>query len=188
LFKAAKILDLEQTELLAWFRTLVHVRTPSGGWHYYFLRKEGQRPRMHTGMIKYVDIRAGFQNEAGEWESSSVAYAPGNVTQKGSYFVYEVCEDGQPVELEMLPAVSVLPELPDELHALFEKSTTEIRAIAAELGIPVPETARPSANSSASARTKKPRESVAGGTDMSKWDRLASQFVRTAPGNVGEVQ
>jgi hypothetical protein len=188
MLKAAKIMDLEQTELLAWFRTLVHVRTPSGGWHYYFRRKEGQRPRMHTGMIKYVDIRAGFQNEAGEWESSSVAYAPGNITQKGQYIAYEVGGDGQRVELKMLPAVSDLPELPDELDALFQKSTTEIRTIAAELGIPVPDTARTSANSSANARTKGPREGATAVGDMSKWDRLALQFVRAARENAGEAQ
>ena len=61
-------------EWIAWFRSLPHVRTPSGGWHYYMRRVEGQRPRTHGGAILNLDIRAGFQNDAGEWESSGLAY------------------------------------------------------------------------------------------------------------------
>ena len=181
ILKTAGIPISELTEWIAWFKKQVHVRTPSGGWHFYFRRKDGQRPRMHTGMVKYVDIRAGFQNDAGRWKAQSRAYAPGNVTLKGQYITYEVAEDGQPVELGTLPAVSDLPELPDELNALFEQSTREIHGIAVGLGIPVPDTARTFAKRPLKAGWGRPGSDAYEFDGLSKWDRLAREFVCSTP-------
>jgi hypothetical protein len=186
MLEVAKIPEAERAHWIERFKRQMHVRTPSGGWHYYFRRKEAQRPRMHTGMIRYVDVRAGFRNEVGEWQSASVAYAPGNVTQKGRYVAYRVDESGNAIELETLPAVSDLPELPDELNALFEKSTTAIRNIASELGIPVPETAR--AKSNVIRAPAGSRETMMFTGDMSKWKRLATKFVRGSSNAEGAGQ
>lgn len=182
IFRTAGIPDADWPDWLAWFLRLPHVRTPSGGWHYYFRRVGSQRPRMHTGMIRCVDIRAGYQNEVGEWESSAVAYAPGNTTLKGRYIAYECEEDGNLIEAETLPQVRDLPELPPELNALFEKTTTDIRRTAASLGIPVPATgARPKSTPASPMRRMQTSGSAGplGTVGETDWNDLALRFVRS---------
>jgi hypothetical protein len=99
-------------------------------------------------------------------------------------------ENGQAVELEMLPAISELPELPHVLNALFEKSTTEIRALAVGQGLAVPQWAFPIVNRTKTAdrnTTGNLVESGAGINDVTKWDNLAFKFVRLMSENVGVV-
>jgi hypothetical protein len=109
--------------LAAWVEHIMempHVRTPSGGYHYYFRTPKGARPRKgESHIVKNIDIRAGWIDESGKRQSGALAYAPGTVTDVGTYRAVRYENEGF-VEDDTLPAVAELEELPTFFVALFE--------------------------------------------------------------------
>lgn len=92
---------------------LPHARSQSGSLHIILRTPKGAKLHSKDGVVKHVDVKAGYVDEDGVAQHGGIAFAPGTVTEKGAYRAYGVDENGEFYKRDTYVPVDELPEAPD---------------------------------------------------------------------------